>query len=113
MNRVESPEFKGQQLGHEPDAYFFERLIDMPIPEAIEELHSARTWAVWKLARCQETRSVSEVHSIQALLSRINNELRRLNVLQESLSWQRAVKAVLDPETLERLRAWRIANEVK
>lgn len=84
-------EFKGQKLGKEPDPHFFERLAEMPVSEAYDELSSAKIWAVWKRHEYIQSRDGKGANAIDALLTRLNVERARIASINRNHLMQVAV----------------------
>ena len=84
------------------DVAFWERIADMPHVEAIEELQARRAELVAEKA----DRDGSEDQSLAALLTRINAEIKRINLLRNRVQWKDAVKALYGQDAYDACAAW-------
>lgn len=93
------------------DSVFWERLVDMPYGEAIEELVSRRIQLVAERAVAERKRGTPEWDSAadadrNAQLSKINAEIKRIHNLLNTLRWKDAVLAIFGREGYEACALW-------
>lgn len=93
------------------DQIFWDRLVEMPYVEAIDELQRRRAHLVEERAEAEIDRGTFrwDARADQARatqFTRINAELKRMNQLQNDLSFKRAVIAIFGLEGYEQCKVW-------
>lgn len=102
--KFDVPSFGGEPIGKEPDAHFFARIAEMPPSEAEEELRAAKAWAVYQSVECDRVGKGSEGNSYRALITKINEEIRRLGRREQNYRFQTVVTNLFGPEGWQQVR---------
>lgn len=103
------------------DEMFWDRLLDMPDVEAIQELHDRRAklverrieinayWAGRFVKRTEE--DVETTNMIDATITKINQEMKERNRRLNNATWRNAVRAVCGEDAYLKCREWIVINE--
>jgi hypothetical protein len=103
------------------DAIFWDRLAEMPFEEHEQECVLRRERVIRQIAMLREKHRDAigkEANQIgaaidqdNAQLSRLNERIKYLRRLMDTISWKNAVKKVLGEEVYEQLIVWRVREE--
>lgn len=106
---------------NEDDAFFWERLQDMPDIEAVGELSLRRTRLVERKRELiaywdgryakKDHKDSAELAGIDLTLTKVNEEIKMRNRRMDNASWRNAVRAVLGDDAYNLCREWVIINE--
>jgi hypothetical protein len=114
-------------MRQEDDAIFWERLAEMPFEEHEQECVLRREHVVLQLGVLAEAKSLAEgrgskaeasaigrdIFALGAQLTMLNERIKYIRRLMDSLSWRKAVRSVLGEEAYEQCVVWRVMQEAR
>lgn len=98
------------------DQVFWDRLVDMPHVEALDELRARRVEIIQERADAEASRGtrrwdMQAEFARAASLSRVNAEMKRRNTLQSQTRLRDAVIAVFGAEGYELCKVWMASKD--
>jgi hypothetical protein len=109
--KFDIPTFGGEEIGKEPDEFFFERLADMPPQEAEEELRAAKAWALYQIAECDRIGGGHYGNSYRALVTKLNGHLHMLAQKNRHRLLRDVIEDLLGRDTLDSILVELAARE--
>lgn len=102
------------------DIIFWERLVEMPDVEALDELRRRRTKSVARQQHLlgfirgrtgkDRDEAARELDMINVLMVKIKEEVRIRNDRMDNYNWRNAVRTLLGPEAYDLCKEWIMVN---